>query len=129
MRRLAAVVLWGGAAGTQLLPLAAAVVVAIGARHVTPVKPHAPEMVSLNRDIWSHGEPVADIYGNPSARQWVLFPPRENLVVPPEDPSLTLLLATDNPLQLQTVWFFAGWGAAASAVVALLGGALYWVAR
>jgi hypothetical protein len=129
VRRLAAVVLWGGAAGTQLLPLAAAVAVSIGAREVTPVKPHSPEMVALNREIWSAGEPVAELYGNPSARKWVLFPPREKLVVPPEDPSLTLLLASDNPLQLQTVWFFAGWGVAASTVVALLGAALYWVSR
>jgi hypothetical protein len=128
IRRLAGLAFWGGAAATQLAPLLAAVVVAAGAREVVYVAPHARDAVAMNRDLWERGQPVAEIYGVPIKRLHILWPDPSKIVVPAEDPSLTLLLveksAGENPLQSTTVWFFAGRASLAGAFAALAGAGL-----
>lgn len=93
---------------------------------VQPVVPAAPEAVALNRTLHEGGQPVADIYGVPTARQMrVLFPKEASLVRPPEDPSQRLLLIDkqrgDNPLQVKTVWFVAWRLSAGLAALGFLG--------
>lgn len=79
---------------------------------VQPVVRAAPEAVQLNRTLHESGQDVAAIYGVPSGRPMrVLFPSKENVVRPPENPRLRLLLIDkqrgENPLQVKTVWFVA----------------------
>ncbi|MBI2900257.1 MAG: hypothetical protein HYY17_08730 [Planctomycetes bacterium] len=106
-----------------LLAPAAAVLSAAAGREVLVVTPHHPEMVEMNRALWTRGEAVPEIYGIPHGRMRILFPDRAKLVVPPEDPSMTLLLKGpgDAPLQTKTVWYVATRAAAAGFLAALVG--------
>ncbi len=125
IRKLAGAVLLGGAALAVLAPAAAALL-ASTAREVQMISPLDPSVVELNRAMWSKGEPVVALYGSPvGARLSIVFVRAENLVVPPEDPSLVLYKVDkqkgENPLQVRTLWFFATWIAAGGAAAALAG--------
>lgn len=90
--------------------------------------------IEINRD-WDKPDPkdadfekkVVALYGIPHEKLRVLFVPQEKFLHPPEMPSLVLLPVDkqkgENPLQVQTVWFFAKWIVTAAGVVsiALLG--------
>jgi hypothetical protein len=125
VRALAALAFWGGTAVAVLAPTAAACVVSIGSREVIPVSPHAPEVVEVQRAMWTPGEPVAAIYGIPAERTWVVMPDRSKIVTPAEDPSLVLMTVDkqrgENPLRIETVWFVAGCAALGGACAAALG--------
>ena len=81
-------------------------------RDVILIAPHAPAVVKVNRALYTSGDAVADLYGNALSKPVrVIFPSETKLIVPPEDPYV-LLLSVDkqrgeNPLQAQTIWFFA----------------------
>ncbi len=94
-------------------------------RDVRFITPKDPQVVALDRALWSPGEPVADIYGIPSetlAR--VLFVAEDQLVRPVEDPTLVLLPVDKqrgvNPLQTKTVGFVALRAAAGLAALGLI---------
>ncbi len=81
-------------------------------RDVRIITPATPEVVTLNRELWEHGEPVAEIYGIPQEELIrVLFVDESLMITPQEDPSLALFpvdkQAGENPLQVKTVWFVA----------------------
>ncbi len=92
--------------------LIAAWVVDIGlGREVLLIAPHDPSAVALNRELYSPGESVPDLYGNPmSDPVRVIHPDPNRLITPEEDTGLILMTvvnqAGENPLQAQTIWFF-----------------------
>jgi hypothetical protein len=112
-----------GVAGLVLAPAAALILPAAFGRTVQIVAtPNEPEIVEVNRAMWSKGEPVAPIYGTPIGKPMrIVFPDMSRLIVPAEDPSLTLYTVdkskNQNPLQAQTLWFFAKFGMIGSAVL------------
>ncbi len=118
-----------------LVPLSGWLLTTVGAREVFLLVPHAPEVVEANRLMWSVGEPVAGLYGIPASHPVrVVFPNKAKLIVPEEDPSLTLLVvdkqAGDNPLQAKTVWYVVRFSLLVCGVVALAGGFLaHWFRR
>ena len=68
--------------------------------------------VELNQILYEEGDAVAEIYGSPLSRPVrVILPDSDRLIRPVEDSSITLLQVDkskgENPLQVQTVWFFA----------------------
>jgi hypothetical protein len=95
-----------------LAPVMAGILDQFYAVTVQPVAPAAAEAVALNRTLHEKGQSVAEIYGVPTARKMrVLFPRKDSLVRPSEDPGQRLLLIekqrSENPLQVKTVWFLA----------------------
>jgi hypothetical protein len=106
------------------------------ATEALPIVPFAPEVVEVNRATETLDPKAADyemrvagIYGTPSkqGRGRFLFVPKERYLHPRELPSLTLITINkqngENPLQAQTVRFFAQWvnlGAMAAVVLFLL---------
>ena len=103
-----------GVALAILAPLAGAAMSAVWGREVILISPHDPGVIELEKISWTQGEPVVDLYGiqNGGVTR-VIFPDPDRIIVPEEDPSLTLLKvdkqAGENPLQAQTVWFFVKW--------------------
>lgn len=88
--------------------------------------PNAPDIVDVNRAMWSKGEPVAPIYGTPVGEPMrVLFAKDSRIIIPPEDPAMTLYTVDkskgENPLQEQTVRYGAGVVGAGSALLLLAG--------
>lgn len=87
-------------------PAGAAIASAAFGVDVILIAPHSPDVVSLNRALWKKGEPVAELYGIPAGRPTrVLFTGAARLLVPPEDPTMTLLPADGPRLESRTVWF------------------------
>ena len=109
LRKWAFILGFGGA----VLVLTAAWAVDIGlGREVLLIAPHDPSVVALNRALYSPGESVPDLYGNPmSDPVRVIRPDSSRLITPEEDTALILMSmdnqAGENPLQAQTIWFFA----------------------
>jgi hypothetical protein len=98
-------------------------------KEVLMIAPHRPSVVELNRMLYADGDPVAQLYGNPlSAKTRVVLPSEDRLVRPEEDPALLLFRVDkqqgENPLQTQTLWFFARFVLPGLALVGLLGFAL-----
>jgi len=127
--RIAKVALVLGALGLVGAPAAAAALSAALGRTVILVSPHSPEVVAANKATWSKGEPVPEIYGIPGREpQRVLFAEPARLIVPEEDPSLTLYAVDkqkgENPLQVQTAWFAVKIAMAVSGIL-LIAGALH----
>ena len=82
--------------------------------------------MELNRALYTTGDAVAELYGNPLAEPVrVIMPPADRLLRPQEDPALLLLEVDkqkgENPLQAQTVWLFTKFAIAAFATLGLLG--------
>lgn len=86
------------------------------------ITPNSPDVVELNQGLFELDPPdakdpafakkVIEIYGNSVDKPMrVLFVPKSRFLHPKEMPSLTLLPVDkqkgENPLQAQTVWFFA----------------------
>lgn len=103
------------------------------AQDVLVITPHAPEQVTMNRQLWVEGDPVPDVYGVPTNEPVrVLFPDPAKLIRPPESSTGVALLAVDkqageNPLQVRSLWFIAwrataGFGLAALLAAAVLAG-------
>ena len=106
----------GGFSGAALLLLTALILDRAFGRDVVMIVPHAPEVVDINRLTYEAGEPVAEIYGLPGGERYrVILPDKARIIIPEEDPKLTLLnvapQAGDHPLQAKTVWFVATRGA------------------
>lgn len=108
-------------AGATLLALAGSSLLAAWfvdsflGRDVRLIVPHATEVVELQRSLWLEGDSVADLYGIPAGEPTrVVSPEPSSLIVPAEDPALTLMRVDkqegDNPLQVKTVWFFTSRG-------------------
>ena len=100
---------WAGLIAALALPLAAYLVdVGLG-REVLLFAPHDPAVVTLNRSLWSAGEPVAEAYGSPmSAPTRVLLFGDLKVLHPEEEPALALLPATSDgkrPIQVRTLWW------------------------
>jgi hypothetical protein len=101
----------GFGGGLLGLLLAAVLVWGLG-KDVVLITPHDPSSVEVNKALYVPGESVADIYGIPASRPVrVIAPGSDRLIRPEEDPGLLLMTvdkqAGENPLQAQTVWFFA----------------------
>ncbi len=126
MRHLARVVFAGGLALAVLSPSAAVVLDRGWGRDVILISPHSPDVISVNKASWTKGDPVVDIYGirNGDTTR-VLFANPSHVITPDEDAGLTLLKvdkqAGENPLQAQTVWFFAKWLVLGGVVASALG--------
>lgn len=125
LRTLATIALLGGLAVGLLAPVAALVLSSTMGRDVLAISPHAPEIVSTNKDLWTEGEPVAELYGIPSDKPMrILFADPDKIVVPDEDKSLTLYKvdkeAGENPFQVQTAWFFVSLATPSALLVALV---------
>ena len=65
----------------------------------------------MNKILWRKGESIAEIYGIPSNEKIrIAFPEESKIIVPEEDPSLTLYRVNkqkgENPLQTKTLWTF-----------------------
>ena len=101
-------------------PLAA--LLSSSSTEVLLVAPHSPEGVTLNRDLWELDHPgpatgeeateVIRLYGNSGNDPVeVVFVDEHRFLHPEELPSLTLLPVDkqkgENPLQVQTLYFFA----------------------
>ena len=123
-----------GIAGLVLTPAAVLILPAAFGRTVQLVTtPNAPDIVAMNRAMWSKGEPVAPIYGTPIGEPMtILFAKESRIIVPAEDPSLTLYTVDksngENPLQAQTIGFLAKYALIGSGVLAGAG-ALHFVWR
>lgn len=119
-------------AAAALAPAAAWFIDAKMSRDVILLTPAPPEIVELNRMMWSKGEPVAKIYGEPVDRPVrVVRPDPRDLIVPAEDPSMTLMNAGGerHPLQVQSVWYVAKLGAMGALVFGLVIGGAAWVLK
>lgn len=107
------------AALALLAPAGAWFVDARMSRDVILITPAAPEIVELNKAMWSRGEPVAPIYGEAVDKPIrVVRPDARDVIVPEEDPSLLLMSAggARRPLQVQTVWVAVKYGTPAGLV-------------
>ncbi len=111
---------WAGLLAALALPLAAYLTDLGLGRDVLLIAPYDPAVVTLNRSLWSAGEPVAEIYGSPmSASTKVLVFGDLQVLHPEEEPALSLVPVASGgkrPLQVQTLWW-----AARLAVVGLAG--------
>jgi hypothetical protein len=81
---------------------------------VTLITPHDPDVVAFERDMFSEGDPVPELYGIPMEQSARVFrPDPSRLVFPTEDPGLVLMRvdkqAGENPLQVKTIWFLVRW--------------------
>lgn len=124
--RIAKAALVLGAVGLTVAPAAAALLDAVAGRTVILLNPDPPEVVDANRALWSQGELVAKIYGTPIGEPMrVLFADSARIIVPKEDPSLTLYTVDktkgENPLQAQTLWFTVKLAMAGSALLVFAG--------
>jgi len=117
---------WTALVLALLLPLVAFLVDFGWGRDVLLIAPHDPAVVTLNRSLWSAGDPVPDLYGSPMSTPTRVLVFRGDAVVhPEEDPTLALLPAASagrRPIQAQTLWWAVRLGEAAlgGLVVALL---------
>ncbi|HEY3226338.1 MAG TPA: hypothetical protein VGK61_05020 [Planctomycetota bacterium] len=109
--RIAKAALVLGVFGSLAPPVAAALLSAASGRNVILVAtPNNPDIVEANRALWTPGEPVAPLYGTPVGEPMrILFADPARIIVPGEDPSLTLYTVDkakgENPLQERTMWF------------------------
>jgi len=97
-------------------------------RDVIMIVPHDSSVVEMNRLMWEKGGPVAEVYGQPSSKPVRVFRPRaEDIVIPAEDPSLTLLKVPSGAhvVQVQSLWFFAKMAGIPCALAGILGLALW----
>ena len=130
--RIAKAALFLGVAGLVFSAVAAFALPAVFGRTVVLVAtPNAPEIVNANRALWMAGDPVAPIYGTPIGEpRRILFAEEKRIIVPPEDPTLTLYTVDknkgQNPLQAQTVRLLATICALGSGVL-LAAGVLHFV--
>ncbi len=90
------------------------------------IQAHDEGTVELNRSLFLEGDPVAEIYGNPlSQAVRVISPDKSRLLRPAEDESLLLLQVDkrsgENPLQAQTLWFFAKFAVPVLLLLGLVG--------
>ena len=119
-------------AGAAGLLLAGAALFLLPRRTVQLITtPNAPDIVEMNRTMWSKGEPVAPIYGTPIDKPMeILFAEEARIIVPAEDPSLTFYTVDkskgENPLQARTVRFLGQYVLIGSGVL-LLAGVLHFV--
>ncbi|MEO8197257.1 MAG: hypothetical protein ABI689_11090 [Thermoanaerobaculia bacterium] len=117
---------WAAVVIALLLPLAAFLADRGWGQEVRILSAHEPSVVELNRALWTPGDPVAEIYGNPmSTSTRVLLTSHSTVLHPQEDPSLALLPVAaggERPLQVQTLWWAVRLGAigAGAATVVLL---------
>jgi hypothetical protein len=102
---------------------------------VIMIAPRDEGDVALERFNWTNEgarkEPhlVAEIYGKPFDKgetKRLLSPDAAKILHPKEDPTVTLFLKgdQDNPLQVQTLWYFAPFLAAGGLGA---GGLLFWL--
>ncbi|MGE0641565.1 MAG: hypothetical protein AB7G12_17020 [Thermoanaerobaculia bacterium] len=122
---------WAGLVAALLVPLAGYLTDMGWGREVLLIAPHDPSVVTLNRSLWSAGDPVADVYGSPMSEPTrVLLFGDQKVLRPEEDPALSLLpvaSAGNRPIQVRTLWWavrlaVVGLGAATAV---LLGISLY----
>ena len=81
------------------------------AKLVTLINPHDASVVSLNKSMYTKGDNVEEVYGNPLEKKVRLVMLDEKKIIhPEEDPSLTLYPVDkqkgDNPIQVQSIWLF-----------------------
>ena len=115
-----------GFGGAVLVMLTALTTDKVLGQDVLIISPHDESTVQLNRALYVSGDPVADLYGNPlSEPVRVILPAKDHLIRPQEDESLLLLKVDkqkgENPLQAQTVWFFARFALAGLTLLGITG--------
>lgn len=119
---------WAALVAALLLPLAAYLADLGWGREVLLLAPHDPSVVTLNRSLWSAGEPVADVYGSPMSEPTrVLLIGDQKVLRPVEDPKLSLLpvaSAGKRPIQIRTLWWavrlgVVGLGATSAALLGI----------
>lgn len=100
---------WASLFAALALPLAAYLTALGLGREVLLIAPHDPAVVTLNRSLWSAGEPVAEIYGSAMSEPTkVLLFGDLKILHPEEAPALSLLPATSDgkrPIQVRTLWW------------------------
>jgi hypothetical protein len=122
---------WAGLLVALALPLAAYLAEVGMGREVLLIAPHDPSVVTLNRSLWSPGEPVAELYGSPMSEPTkVLLRGDQGVLHPDEDPSLSLLPVSsggERPVQVRTLWWAVRLAVAVlgAATAALLGLSLF----
>ena len=104
----------GIAVGVLAYPLAFAAGAAAGRELLVVEAAGDAAAVEANRGLWElngspKGKSAAEIYGSVQNTERLLFVPEEKVLVPKEDPSLSLYLKKpgDHPLQAQTLLYFA----------------------
>ena len=118
---------WAALLAALALPLAAYLADRWLGREVLLIAPHDPAVVTLNRTLWSAGEPVAEVYGSPMSQPTkVLLFGGLKALHPEEEPALSLLPVTSNgkrPIQVRTLWWGVRLGMAVlgAATAVLLG--------
>ncbi|MFN7943087.1 MAG: hypothetical protein U0X73_15960 [Thermoanaerobaculia bacterium] len=119
---------WAGVVAVLLVPLAGYLADLGWGREVLLIAPHDSTVVTLNRSLWSAGDPVADLYGSPMSEPTrVLLFGDQKVLRPEEDPKLSLLplaSAGKRPIQVQTLWWavriaVAGLGATSAALLGI----------
>ncbi len=105
-----------------LIPLAALLTDLGWGHEVLLIVPHDLAVVRLNRSLWSAGEPVAEIYGNPMTMPArVLLASHRTILHPEESPALSLVPVASGgmrPIQVRTLWWGARLATTALAVAA-----------
>jgi hypothetical protein len=134
LQLLSKVAVIGGLVVVLASVLSGIVLPAAYGRDVILISPHAPDVVELNKASWSKGDKVVDVYGIQNGEKVrVLFTDPARIVIPEQDPSLTLYKVNkqggENPLQAQSVAFLAKWIALGGFAAAMAGLVLGAVAR
>ncbi len=115
-----------GFGGSALLLILAVIADLALSTDVLLLVPHAPATVELNRALFIPGDSVAELYGNPLDEPVrILLPDPDRLIRPEEDSSLLLLPVDkesgENPLQVQTIWFFVKPAVPAAFLLGMIG--------
>lgn len=112
---------WIGLLVALALPLTAFLADTGLGREVLLISPHDPSMVKVNRSVWTLGDSVADVYGNPMSKPIrVLLFPGLQVIHPDEDPELALVPLTGGahrPIQVRTLWWAVRLGEAGVGMV------------
>jgi hypothetical protein len=96
-------------------------------KNVILIAPHDSSIVELNRELYSQGDPIAEIYGNTLSRKpiRVVHFSKKSLIHPVEDPKLKLLPVDkqkgENPLQVKTIWFLTKFSLPPFAFIGIVG--------
>ena len=111
LERLRPLLMWLGFGGAAASVAVALLTVGLLGQNVVMIAPFDESTVELNRALYSPGEQVAELYGNPLGTPVrVIAPRRQTIIRPAEEPSLVLMRVNkqrgENPLQAQTIWFF-----------------------
>ncbi len=134
LKLLAAFATAGGAALGFGALLVGMILPAAYGKDVILISPHAPDVVRFNKESWTEGENVIDVYGiQTGERTRILFADPHRMIIPDQDPSLVLYAVDkqhgENPLQVRSVAFLSRWAALGGLATSIVGLALSYAAK